>query len=100
MFENNRYLTKAIVSDISIDLQLYLWELVDELKAKIKLDYLQVFQLNTVQENGIILQQIIHSQEIPAYHSETFVHCLEPVNVKIYCIDDGENSTMLLADEY
>lgn len=100
MFENKRYMTKAIASDISFDLQLYLWELIDELKAKIKLDYLQVFQLNTVEENGIILQQIIHSQEIPAYHSETLIYCLEPVNAKIYCIDDGENSTMLLADEY
>lgn len=43
MFNNNRYLTCGVDSTIPLELQLFLWNCVDELPAE--RDYLQVFKL-------------------------------------------------------
>ena len=58
-------------------------------------DYLQVFKIS---KEGDQLK-ITHTQEVPAYRREYLLDA--PVFVdKIYAIDDGEQSTMLLANEY
>lgn len=60
-------------------------------------DYLQVFNLSV--ENG--LQVIHHTSEQPEFD---MTYILTTVNTditeKIYIIDDGEQCTMLLAEEY
>ena len=95
MFDNKRFITRGINNEIPIILQLNMWALIDELK--IEKDYLQIFELD--EYNGF--QRIIHSQEQPPYKKEYLCNKGTPfINTKIYVIDDGEYSTMLLSNEY
>ena len=96
MFKNSRYVTRGATTDIPTELQLILWMMVDSLK--IEKDYLQVFRLTN--EGG--KQKIVHSQEQPDYRKEYVINHTdwEPVVTKVYIIDDGDHSTMLLAEEY
>lgn len=97
MFESSkkRYLTRGVNEAISFEIQLFLWEAVDNMPAP--KDYLQVFNLSV--ENG--LQVIHHTSEQPEFD---MTYILTTVNTditeKIYIIDDGEQCTMLLAEEY
>ena len=50
--------------------------------------------------NGVTFQYIKHSQEQPEYTLEHTVLLDEPVDEKIYVIDDVDHVTMLLAEEY
>ena len=93
MFSNQRYLTKGVQADIPFELQLFMWECI---KAVPEPDYLQIFRLSDL--NG--KQMVIHEQEIPEYKREYFLAVTEPINAKVYVIDDGDHSTMLLAEEY
>ena len=60
------------------------------------LDYLQVFELKPVG----CLQSITHISEEPEYHMEYLLPMDTPIADKVYIIDDGDHSTMLLANEY
>ena len=93
MFSNKRYLTKGVQADIPFELQIFMWECI---KAVPEPDYLQIFRLSDF--NG--KQRIIHEQEIPEYKREYLLAVTEPINAKVYVIDDGDHSTMLLAEEY
>lgn len=93
MFSNKRYLTKGVQTDIPFELQIFMWECI---KAVPEPDYLQIFRLSDF--NG--KQRIIHEQEIPEYKREYLLAVTEPINAKVYVIDDGDHSTMLLAEEY
>ncbi len=95
MFKNARYATRGINAEIPLALQLILWKMIDEMEVAQK-DYLQVFTLST--ENGE--QKIIHEQEQPDYRKEYVFSTDRLVNAKIFVIDDGDHSTMLLAEEY
>jgi hypothetical protein len=95
LFSNKRYLTCGVDAEIPPLLQVLLWQLID-LRKPNPLDYLQVFKLTI--ENG--LQIITHAQKQPPHLQAIICHTDEPVEAKIYVIDDGENSTMLLASEY
>lgn len=94
MFENPRYLTKGVDSTIPLELQIFMWNCIDNLK--VEKDYLQVFNLSVV--NGI--QRVEHKQETPAYQNTYSVLVSNPVDAKVFVIDDGDHSTMLLAEEY
>ena len=94
-FNGQRYLTQGVQAEIPFELQLFMWMLISQLSEP--KDYLQVFRLS-VSEKGN--QHIIHEQEVPAYSREYEVQTDTPVNVKVYVIDDGDHSTMLLAEEY
>ena len=94
MFDNPRYLTKGVNQSISLELQIFMWSCIDNLK--VEKDYLQVFNLSVV--NGI--QRVEHKQEVPEYKNTYYVLVSNPVDAKIFVIDDGEYSTMLLAEEY
>ena len=59
-------------------------------------DYLQVFHLRQTATG----QHITHTQEQPPYQYALDVPCTDAVKAKIFVIDDGTHSTMLLADEY
>ena len=80
MFQNKRFLTRGVQAEIPIELQLFLWNCIDNLPEE--RDYFQVFALKEI--DG---KQHIH-------------HLANPVNQKVYVIDDIDHSTMLLAEEY
>ena len=94
MFDNNRYLTCGVDSTIPLALQLFMWNCVDRLPAT--RDYLQVFELSA---SGP-MQSIIHSSEQPKYRKVYMIPSDRPITEKLYIIDDGDHSTMLLASEY
>ena len=98
MFEKSkdRYLTIGVDEKIPIDIQIFMWEAVDNMPEP--KDYLQVFNL-TVQ-NG--LQVIRHTSEKPKYEMTYILTSLltKAVTAKVYIIDDGDQCTMLLAEEY
>lgn len=101
MFEKeNRYVTRGINAEVDIRVQIILWNMIDKLKDKgdIKLDYLQVFEVEKI--HGVI--KIEHRQEVPNYSQAYMLNGVDiEINskIKIFVIDDGENSTMMLAEE-
>ncbi|MBR1969279.1 MAG: hypothetical protein IKA17_02875 [Clostridia bacterium] len=60
-FKNKRYITKGVSEKVSLLLQLFMWECIDNLT--VPKDYLQVFKLSA--EN--IKQKIEHIQDEPDY---------------------------------
>jgi len=94
MFNNNRYLTKGVQEKISLELQIFMWDCIDNLSDP--KDYLQVFNLSVVGS----LQRITHTSENHEYKMEYLIPSEKPITEKVYVIDDGDHSTMLLAEEY
>ena len=94
MFSNNRYLTKGVQTEIPLELQIFMWECIDRMPES--KDYLQVFNLEAME--GV--QHISHSSEEPEYKMEYLMPSEVPITQKVYVIDDGDHSTMLLAEEY
>lgn len=94
--KENRYMTRKIVEEIPLEINILLWNLIDELH--IEKDYLQIFELNPIEE-GVL--EIIHKQEAPMYESIIYI-CNKEIKErkKIYIIDEKIYSTMLLAEEY
>ena len=94
MFNNQRYLTKGVQSEIPLELQLFMWGCIDKLLEE--RDYFQVFKL----ENLGGIQKITHFSEQPEYHREYLVPTENPITAKVYIINSDTYSTMLLAEEY
>lgn len=97
MFKNPRYLTRGVTAEIPVEVQLFLWNLVDSIDGKA--DYLQVFKLTP--QNGT--QHIIHTQETPPFSAEydiTLGRDESLVTASLFVIDDRDHTTMLLASEY
>lgn len=96
MFDKDRYLTRGISEEIPLEIQILLWSMIGEIK--IKKDYLQVFEIEPIKNS---LLKIDHRQEIPKYKKEhVVVNTGINSKVKIFVIDDGEYSTMMLSSEY
>ena len=95
MFQNNRYLTRGVSERIPLELQLLMWNTLNAIPEP--KDYFQVFRLSVL--NGI--QRIEHEQEQPPFKRKYLLPTVEmPITEKVYIIDDGDHSTMLLAEEY
>lgn len=104
MFEltKRRYLTRGVAREIPMELQAFLWGIIEKEKSRHELDYLQVFRLEVDGEGNL---HVHYSQEQPE-HEKT--HSLATIGAKmpeingrkIYIIDDGTHVTMLLAEEY
>ena len=45
-------------------------------------------------------QQVEHRQEVPEYKQIYHLKSTNPIDQKIFIIDEGEYATMLLAEEY
>ena len=86
MFKGPKCLTRGVENSLPRWLIHLLWHMV--LTPETEQDFLQ---------RG---QQIIHEQEQPPYKRELTVPCEDAVDAKIYVINDGTVSTMLLAEEY
>ena len=96
MFDKERYLSRGVQENLSIPVQITLWRMIE--KVTVEKDYLQIFELSQLPNNQL---RILHKQELPEYTSELSTNGnLPKEKLKIYVIDDGEYSTMLLADEY
>lgn len=94
MFQNKRFLTKGVQAEIPIELQLFLWNCIDNLPEE--RDYFQVFALKEIDGK----QHIHHFSEQPEYSKEYQISTEKPITAKVYVIDDTDHSTMLLAEEY
>lgn len=93
--EKGRYLTRGVDSEIPLEIQIFMWETIDKMSEP--KDYLQVFRLSV--ENG--LQVVHHTSEVPEYNMTYILPTVtKTVTAKVYVIYDGENCTMLLAEEY
>ena len=99
MFNNQRYVTKGVQSDVPQYLQTMMWYYIDNMEVEQK-DYLQVFEFKATVINGQTMQEMIHHQEQPEYVKELTFVAENPVTVKVFIIDDKTHSTMLLASEY
>ena len=94
-FKNKRYITKGVNSVVSLPLQFFMWQCIDELN--IPKDYLQVF--NCTMYDG--KQKITHIQEEPEYKKEYLFSTDAPFFIgKIFVIDNDAYTTMMLANEY
>lgn len=94
MFTNERYVTRGVQYRIPVLVQCLIWCCIEAMPQP--KDYLQVFQLSACKEG----QLIIHTQEEPEFKRSFAFYSEEPVTEKVYVIDDGEHTTMLLAEEY
>ena len=94
MFKSPRYLTRGVQTEISPQLQVFIWNCIDRLPDDC--DYLQVFRLKPF--GG--MQQIEHTSEQPEYRKIYLFPSDEPITAKLYVIDSDTYSTMLLAEEY
>lgn len=94
MFNSKRYLSRGVDYTIPIELQLFLWECIDQLPEP--RDYLQIFDLEQVGN----MQRITHRTEEPEYRKVYLFPSDNPITEKLYAIDDNAHSTMLLASEY
>lgn len=99
MFDGKRYMTNRIKAEIPIYMQNLLLFLVETMEVSEK-DYLQVFELEETAIDGKPVQRIIHKQENPPYRKEHTIPIKNIVTEKIFIIDDGTHSTMLLSEEY
>lgn len=105
MFKNQdkRFITKGVDTNVPKEIQLLCWSLVDELvkENNIVIDYLQIFEFEKHQEGKIL---ITHRQEEPVYQKSYELKLEENIVhfdiSKLWLIDDGENQTMLLPEEY
>lgn len=101
MFDNNRFITKGVQQNIPIELQLFIWNCIDKIKNQgNQMDYLHVFELTKERADDIFFQKIEHRQKVPQYIKTYNIFASTLVDAKVFVIDDGTYSTMLLAEEY
>ena len=56
-----------------------------------------MFELKILDEQ---IQQVEHRQEVPKYKKVYQLRSINPIEQKIFIIDEGAYATMLLAEEY
>jgi hypothetical protein len=98
VFNNERYVSKGVGAVIPAEVCAVLWAMIDALKVTgIEVSGYQFFTLSPQNEG----QKIVHSQEQPDYTRDTTLplNC-SPVQERIYAIDNGEYSAMILSSEY
>lgn len=61
--QQNRYISRQANEIVPVEIQILMWNIIDELKSKIELDYLQIFRLKK-KEDMVIVE---HEQEVPQY---------------------------------
>jgi hypothetical protein len=101
MFDN-RYSTRGVAESVDLSIQLIMWGMIDRWKSQNKeLDYLQVFDVSTEYSCGHIITKVEHHQEIPELKEVLYYNDIaNPINAKIFVIDDGEHATMMFSYEY
>ena len=100
----NRYITRGISEQLSLELQILLWNMVKERDYQGHTDYLHIFK---IQEDDNMLS-VIHEQEQPAYkleyHYINYVKNQKAIPKKVYVIREDDVDVfyyvMLLPEEY
>ncbi|WP_145449802.1 DUF960 family protein [Staphylococcus hominis] len=100
----NRYITRDISEQLSLDLQILLWNMVKEREDQPQTDYLHIFRL---QEDNNMLS-VTHEQEQPVYKLEySYTNYIKNQNAlpkKVYVIREDDIDAfyyvMLLPEEY
>ena len=64
--QENRYVSRQVNETVPMQLQILLWSMIDSLKEKKKLDYLQIFRLK-VKGDKVLIE---HEQEVPPYKEQ------------------------------
>jgi hypothetical protein len=103
MFNSPRYATKEIMDMVSIELQAFLWSLIDTRRERgDDLDYLQVFTLSKKINDRHQELQVSYHQEEPFYCEIFTINIPEEAidKITIWVINSGDYSTMLLPHEY
>lgn len=98
-----RFLTSRIEQELDMTFIIYLWDLIEDARMKVELDYLQIIKLTKeYNPEGLgILQGVHHSQEQPPYSHIYKIPILgKLIEDKIYIIDEPNYSVMLFASEY
>ncbi len=93
-FRNQRYLTVGVNTSINLPLQLFIWQCISEMT--VEKDYLQIFKCSCFDGK----QTIEHIQEEPEYKARYLLNADTIFVGKIYVIDNGRYTTMMLAEEY
>ncbi len=96
-------MTRRIAYELPQNLVMFMWMRIDELRAQSdgRMDYLQVFELKPmVDDLGQTKQVIIHRSEQPAHEERYELSMVNPEEAKVFVIDSGDYSTMMLAEEY
>lgn len=94
--KQNRYMTREIAQEISLEINILIWNLIDGLT--IEKDYLQIFELNPIGK-GIV--EIIHKQEVPEYERCIYINNDDIKDkLKIYAIDSVGYSTLMFSYQY
>ena len=107
MFDGRKYITRKANSKLPMVVQDLLWEMIERARDETELDYLQVYDLKPHRvrvgsdpDKEVFIQKVMHHQEQPHYSSETYLPITEPISDRVFIIDSGEYSTLLMADEY
>lgn len=99
MFEGKRYVTPGVIALLSVEMQMFLWNLIERMKPEVELDYLQIFELKPGKNSG---QTIRHFQEIPRLEKEyVFDNVANPLTARLFiiAIDEDGQSIMMLPEE-
>ena len=92
----HRYITRVISKQLSLDLQILLWHMVEERDNQPHTDYLHIFKL---QEDENILS-ITHEQEQPAYkleyHYTNYVKYQNALPKKVYVIREDDVDVFIM----
>lgn len=100
-FTGDRYISKGINENLPVEVIILLWDLIEDKRKDTRpMDYLQIFELQGLVENGKKLLKITHRQEVPPYKKEYKLKHFIELSGKIYVIDDVDHVTMLWANEY
>jgi len=101
-FTGKRNMTSGVNADIPPILQIAMWVMLNqEIVSGRKMDYLQVFNLKPVMEDGKKRQEIELTQEQPKRKRVMVTDADNtPISAKVFVIDSGEYVTMMLANEY
>ena len=97
--KNKRYVSRQANEIVPIEIQILIWNMIDNLNSKIELDYLQIFRIKE-KEDRVIIE---HEQEVPPYKEQYEIkgnNISIEHDIKIYVIDSTDYSTMILAEEY
>lgn len=97
--KEKRYISRQANEIVPVEIQVLMWNMIDELKSKMELDYLQIFRLKK-KEDRVIIE---HEQEVPPYKEQYELqgsHISIDHDIKVYIIDSGEGATLILAEEY
>lgn len=97
-----KYATSLVASSVGIDLQIILWELITKWKNEdIKLDDLQIYELEAEYAGGEVFQKIIHCQAEPSKTEILYYKTVRhPIDAIIWIVGSEEGAKMMFSSEY